>query len=82
MTTTIQIRPKGQVTIPAEIREKLGIEENGYLTIALWGKKALLMFPKKLTTLEIVRETSALAKKKGITLEELLAELDEIRHKA
>ncbi len=82
MNTTTILRKKGQFTIPVEIREELDMEENDVLTILSWSKKGFLVIPKKLKTLELFKETEALAKKKGITLEELLADLEEIRHRA
>lgn len=82
MNTTTILRKKGQFTIPIELREDLDIEENDVLTILPCGKKGFFILPQKLKTLEVLKETEALAKKKGITLEEMLADLEEIRHKA
>lgn len=82
MNTTTILRKKGQFTIPVGVREELGIEENDVLTILSWGKKGFYVIPKKLKTIELLKETERVAKEKGITLEEMLADLDEIRHKA
>lgn len=78
--TTVQIRKKGQFTIPVGIREALDIDDNEVVTVTLLGKEAMLVIPQKLKTQELLEKTSALAKKRGVTLEEMLAELDEIRH--
>lgn len=80
MTTTVQIRKKGQFTIPAAMREKLGIEDDTILSVSLLENGALIIIPKKLEIPSILNETAALAKKRGVTLEEMLAELDDIRH--
>ncbi len=82
MNATTILRKKGQFTIPVGIREDLYMEENDVLTILSWSKKGFLVIPKKLKTATLFKETELLAKKKGITLEELLADLEEIRHKA
>lgn len=82
MTTTTILRKKGQFTVPVEVREELGIEENDVLTVLSWNKKGFLVIPRKLKTLEILEKSAQLAKERGITLEEMLAELDEIRHNA
>jgi bifunctional DNA-binding transcriptional regulator/antitoxin component of YhaV-PrlF toxin-antitoxin module len=82
MSTSTILRKKGQFTIPVDIREALDIDENDTLTILTWGKKGFLVIPKKLKTLELLQETEKIAKEKGITLEEILADLEEIRHKA
>lgn len=80
MTTTVLVRKKGQLTIPVEMREKLGIEENEPVTVSLLGEKAVLIFPKKLKTDELLKESAEIAKKKGITMEEMIIEWDKIRH--
>lgn len=80
MNTTVQIRKKGQFTIPAAMRAKLGIEENEIVTVSMIGDGAIVIIPRKLELPKLFEETAALAKKKGITLEEMLADLDDIRH--
>lgn len=82
MSTAVQIRKKGQFTIPVDMREKLGIEENEMITVSLLGKEAILLIPQKLKTTELLRKSAAMAKKKGITLEEMLEELEKIRHQS
>lgn len=76
------LRNKGQFTIPATVREELELEENDTLTVVPLTKKTFLVTSKKLKTLEFFEKTAAYAKKTGITLEDALAELDEIRHGA
>lgn len=82
MSTTVQMRQKGQFTIPADMRDVLGIKENEAISVSLIGKEAILLIPQKLKTAELLKATSEAAAKRGITLEEMLAELDEIRHQA
>lgn len=79
-STTVQVRTKGQFTIPVEIREALDIDDNEVMTVTLLGKEAMLVIPQKLKTQELLEKTAAMAKRRGLTLEEMLAELDEIRH--
>lgn len=82
MTTTVQIRKKGQFTIPVDIRETLNIGENEAVTVSLIGKDAMIVIPQKLKTQALLEKTAELAKKRGITLEEMLDELDDIRHQS
>lgn len=82
MKTTTQVRKKGQITIPSAIREKLNIEENDILSISVLNNDAIVIVPKKLKVLDLLDKTSDLAKKRGVPLEEMLVELDEIRHNA
>ena len=80
MYTSI-LRNKGQFTIPAAVREELEMEENEFLTI-IPIYKAFVVIPKKLKSVELLKQSAEMAKKKGITLEEMLAELDAVRHGA
>ncbi len=80
MTTTVQVRSKGQFTIPSAMREKLGIGENEVVTVSMIGDGAIVIIPRKLELPRILDKTAEMAKKRGISLEEVLAELDEIRH--
>lgn len=82
MTTTVQVRSKGQFTIPAPMREKLGIGENEILTVSLLGNGAIVIIPQKLEFPKILDKTAAMAKKRGVSLEDMLEELDEVRHNA
>lgn len=82
MATTVHVRKKGQFTIPADIREQLGIEENEIVTVSVLNNKIMVVIPQKIKTTEILKKTSEIAKKRGITLDEMLMELDEIRHQS
>ena len=80
MNTTVQIRNKGQITIPAAMRNELGIEENEIMTVSLIGDDAILIIPRKLKINSLLQDAAKMAKTRGITLEEVLAELEQIRH--
>lgn len=82
MTTTVQVRKKGQFTIPVNIRETLNIADNEAVTVSLLGKDAMIVIPQKLQTQVLLEKTAELARKRGVTLEDMLSELDEIRHQA
>ncbi len=41
----INVRPKGQITLPADIRHELGIEEGDRLLIMLRGKEIVVISP-------------------------------------
>lgn len=80
MTTTVQVRQKGQFTIPVEMRENMGIQENDVVTVTMLGENAMVIIPQKLKTQALLEQVAQQAKKRGITLDAMLAELDEIRH--
>ena len=46
MDAQTKVLQKGKITIPAEIREKLGISEGDYLKLEIVGNK-LVLFPPK-----------------------------------
>lgn len=77
---TVTVRNKGQITLPVAIRDEMGIGEDEVLTVASWNGKAILLIPQKLKSAELLEQTSKMLQKRGITLEELLAEWDEVRH--
>ncbi|MDP4008062.1 MAG: AbrB/MazE/SpoVT family DNA-binding domain-containing protein [Candidatus Peregrinibacteria bacterium] len=76
----ITVRKKGQITLPANIREEMGIDEDEILSVTVWAGKAVILTPQKLKTQDLLKKSAEMARKKGITLEEMLIELDEIRH--
>ncbi|OGR95621.1 MAG: hypothetical protein A2V88_14235 [Elusimicrobia bacterium RBG_16_66_12] len=75
-----RMREKGQVTIPAGIRESLHLSKNSILSVTKVGD-GILLTPKpsvyEATSARFVRA----AQEKGITLDDLLKDLKTIRHK-
>ena len=73
-----KMREKGQITIPANIRESLHLFRDSVLSVARVGDGILLT--PKLSIFESVSEKfSKAAKTKGITLEDLLKDLKRVR---
>ena len=77
---TATVRDKFQITLPEPLRREVPIQKNDVMTFIPWGGKAVVMVPQKLKTPELLMKSEALAQKHGITLEEMLLELDQIRH--
>jgi AbrB family looped-hinge helix DNA binding protein len=75
-----QIRERGQLTIPKEIREKGALFEGESVTIFPIGE-AILVSPQKIGLEEARREFLKLMKRSGVTAEELLRGLKEERDK-
>ena len=73
-----RMRGKGQVTIPASIREALHLSENSILSVTKVGD-GILISPKPSFFDEVSAEFRKEADKKGITLDELLQDLKKIR---
>ena len=74
-----RMREKGQVTIPADIRESLHLSKNSTLSITKVAG-GILITPKVSAFESVSAQFSEVAKKKGITLDSLLKDLKKIRH--
>ena len=66
-----QVRDRGQLTIPKEIREKGALYDGEAVTIIPIGD-AILVSPQKLGLEDARREIRKLMKRSGVTAEELL----------
>ena len=75
-----KMREKGQITIPSNIRESLHLTKNAILCVIQVGD-AILLTPKISALDSASAKFSDAAKKKGITLDELLKDLKKIRRK-
>jgi AbrB family looped-hinge helix DNA binding protein len=75
---TIQVRQRGQVTIPSQVRDALSIKEGDTLSLVQIGD-TLLVTPKRLRGPELGERFVALMEEKGVTLADLLQDLPTIR---
>ncbi len=75
-----KMREKGQITIPANIRESLHLSRDSVLSVARVGD-GILLTPKSSVFESVSERFSKAAKAKGITLGNLLKDLKKIRHK-
>ena len=65
------MQKKGQVTIPAEMRDKLGIKE-GDLVAFIETDEGILISPQEVLALRALDRIGAALKGKGISLDELI----------
>ncbi|MBF0512370.1 MAG: AbrB/MazE/SpoVT family DNA-binding domain-containing protein [Candidatus Omnitrophica bacterium] len=75
-----RMREKGQITIPANIRESLHLSRDSMLSVARIGD-GILLVPRPSVFESVSEKFSKAAKTKGITLENLLKDLKRNRHK-
>lgn len=75
-----RMREKGQVTIPADIREALRLSKDSLLSIARVGD-GILLTPGLSVFGSVSAKYSKMAEKKGITLQGLLSALKKSRQK-
>lgn len=80
METTIQVRQRGTVTLPSDLREKYGIREGDtFRVIDLDG--IFVLTPMVPMVPELAREIEKLRLEAGLSTEELLQSLREQREK-
>jgi AbrB family looped-hinge helix DNA binding protein len=72
------IQEKGQVTIPASIRRKMGLKK-GDLIAFIETDEGVIITRQEVVALDLLKEIGDSLKAKGITLEELLEDGRAIR---
>jgi bifunctional DNA-binding transcriptional regulator/antitoxin component of YhaV-PrlF toxin-antitoxin module len=78
---TIQIRGKGTLTLPVELRRKYDLDEGDVITLIELGEGSFLITPR-LTQVDRSGDRVARAMEtEGISLEEILTTLDEERER-
>ena len=78
MDATVQVRKRGVLTLPAELRAKYGIEEGDtFRLVDLDG--LLLLTPMVPMVPELAREIERMREEAGLSTEELLKSLREQR---
>ena len=77
--TTVKIRRKGTITIPAKLRKEYKLEEGQKLTIIDLGNGAILLTPIVSQVDKLANQIAEKFKDEGITLEDLLQALNELR---
>ena len=75
-----RMREKGQITIPADIRESLGLSTDSLMSVAKVGD-GILLTPRPSVYEAASAKFVKAAEEKGTTLEDLLKDLKKIRHK-
>ncbi len=72
------MQEKGQITVPTEIRKKLGLKKGDYVAF-VETEHGVLIAPREVIAMEALEKLGVMLKDKGITLEELMESADEIR---
>lgn len=81
ISTTIQIRGKGTVTIPVELRRKYGLDEGDIITLVDLGDGAFLLTPKVTKVDRLGDRVAQAMAKEGVSLDEILTALEEERER-
>jgi AbrB family looped-hinge helix DNA binding protein len=81
ISTTIQLRGKGAVTIPVELRRKYGLDEGDIITLIDLGDGSFLLTPMVTKVDRLGDRVARAMAKEGISLDEILTALDEERER-
>ena len=74
----IQMRERGQLTIPAGIRREMGIKDGDVFSL-VWIEDTLIATRRKLVAPQVAEAIEALMQEEGVTLEDLLQNLEKQR---
>jgi AbrB family looped-hinge helix DNA binding protein len=77
--TTLQIRSKGTITLPASLRKKYGLDDGETLTLIEIGDGSFFLTPRVSKVMRSADKVAKKVKEAGVTLDELLEALDEER---
>lgn len=79
--TTLRIRSKGTIALPASLRKKYKLEEGAILTIIDLSEGIILLKPMVSQVNELANQIANKFREENITLADLLQALDEEREK-
>lgn len=81
VVNTIQIRNKGSLTLPVELRRKYGLDEGDVLTLIDLGDGSFVLYPNVTTVDRSGDRVAQRMEEQGVTLDEILETLDEERER-
>jgi bifunctional DNA-binding transcriptional regulator/antitoxin component of YhaV-PrlF toxin-antitoxin module len=81
MSVTIQMRAKGSITLPAELRQRYALEDGDVFTLVDLGDGSFLLVPRISIVPKLVAEIEALREEAGLSVEDLLEGLPDERRK-
>ena len=79
MTATVQIRSKGIITLPIALREKYKLKEGKTLSVIDLGEGKILLTTNVSRLSKITARIEKRLKAENVTLDDILAQLDEER---
>ena len=80
-STTIQVRGKGNLTLPVELRRKYGVNDGDVFTLIDVGEGAFMLVPQVTTVDRLGNRVADMLAEQDTSLEELLDTLDEERQR-
>ena len=80
-SSTIQVRGKGSLTLPVELRRKYGVNDGDVFTLIDVGEGAFMLVPQVTTVDRLGNRVAEILAEQDTSLEELLETLDEERQR-
>ncbi len=78
-TMTVQIRRRGVLTLPAELRRRYDIDEGDAFTLVDLGEGSFLLTSQVSRVAHLGDQVARLMEEHGVTVDEILETLDEER---
>ncbi len=79
MSLTVQLRKKGSLTLPVEIRNKYDLEEGDVFTLIDFGDGSFILTPRVLQVNRLSDRVAMILEEEGVSLDELINTLHEER---
>ncbi len=79
ITNTVQVRKKGSLTLPMELRAKYGMEEGDVFTLIDMGDGSFVLTPRILQVKRLGDKVAEIFEEQGLSLDDLLITLDNER---
>ncbi len=73
----VQLSGEGEIPLPKELRDELAVTEGDLFSLVKINSY-LLLVPKRLVVPEMTDKIAQVAEEEGVTLDDLLAGLDEV----
>lgn len=80
-TSTIQVRKKGSITLPMDLRTKYGVDEGDVFTLIDMGDGSFLLTPRISQVNRLGDRVADILNAEGVSLNELLNTLDDERER-
>ena len=80
-TKTIQVRKKGNITLPMQLRTNYGVDEGDIFTLIDMGDGSFLLTPRISQVNRLGDRVAEILGEKGVSLDDLLNTLDDERER-
>jgi len=74
---TVQIRRKGVITLPKEVRDRYGLNEGDVLTLEELGDGSFLLIPRVSQVARLGDRVAEILEDEGVSIQEVLSVLEE-----